>query len=143
MQTIILTDAVEAAAAAQYHRATAAHPGSPRWEDCPETDRAVYRTAVRPHVEAAAPLIAAGALQEAATAFATTAPTEAARRGLEYPAVELRAMAYRHTAPRRAASTAPAETVPQAAHPTTGTGARRWTRTALGALRAARTPDAA
>ena len=46
----------------QYERA--AHPGAPRWEDCAESDRAVYRTAVRPHVEAAAPFIAAQSLQE-------------------------------------------------------------------------------
>lgn len=99
--TVDLTDAVEAAARAQYARATASHPGAPRWEDCSESDRAVYRTAVRPHLEAAAPFIAARSLQDAATAFATTRPTEAARRSLEYPVVELQAMAYRHTAHER------------------------------------------
>src|ERR687889_596270 len=65
MRPITLTDAVEAAARAQYERAS--HPGAPRWEDCAETDRAVYRHAVRPHVEAAAPFIAARSLQDAAT----------------------------------------------------------------------------
>ena len=83
MRTITITDAVEAAARAQYERA--AHPGAPRWEDCAESDRAVYRHAVRPHVEAAAPFIAARSLQDAATAFATTRPAESARRSLEYP----------------------------------------------------------
>ena len=109
MRTITITDAVEAAARAQYERA--AHPGAPRWEDCAESDRAVYRHAVRPHVEAAAPFIAARSLQDAATAFATTRPSEAARRSLEYPVVELQAMAYRHTAAQRPVAV-PSSTVP-------------------------------
>ena len=57
MRTITITDAVEAAARAQYERA--AHPAAPCWEDCTELERAAYRIAVRPHVEAAAPFIAA------------------------------------------------------------------------------------
>jgi hypothetical protein len=140
MRTITITDAVEAAARAQYERA--AHPGAPRWEDCAESDRAVYRHAVRPHVEAAAPFIAARSLQDAATAFATTRPSESARRGLEYPVVELQAMAYRHTAAQRpvvvpsssATATAPV-TAPAAAAP-------RRVRAVLGALRSSRRPEA-
>ena len=141
MRTITITDAVEAAARAQYERA--AHPGAPRWEDCAESDRAVYRHAVRPHVEAAAPFIAARSLQDAATAFATTRPTESARRSLEYPVVELQAMAYRHTAAQRpvrvpsssATATAPV-TAPAAA------AAPRRVRAVLGALRSSRRPEA-
>ena len=141
MRTITITDAVEAAARAQYERA--AHPGAPRWEDCAESDRAVYRHAVRPHVEAAAPFIAARSLQDAATAFATTRPAESARRSLEYPVVELQAMAYRHTAAQRpvvvpsssATATAPV-TAPAAA------AAPRRVRAVLGALRSSRRPEA-
>jgi hypothetical protein len=139
MRTITITDAVEAAARAQYERA--AHPGAPRWEDCAEPDRAVYRHAVRPHVEAAAPFIAARSLQDAATAFATTRPTESARRSLEYPVVELQAMAYRHTAAQRpvvvpsSSATAPV-TAPAAA------AAPRRVRAVLGALRSSRRPEA-
>lgn len=141
MNTINTTDAVEAAARSQYDRA--AQLGAPRWEDCPEADRAVYRTAVRPHVEAAAPFIAARALQDAATAFTTTRPAAAARRSLEYPAVELQAMAYRHTEPRCSTPTAPAAPAPQAADRSAGTGARGRIHTALDALRATRTAEAA
>ncbi|MEB2528819.1 hypothetical protein [Kocuria rosea] len=146
MRTITITDAVEAAARAQYERA--AHPGAPRWEDCTETDRAAYRHAVRPHVEAAAPFIAARSLQDAATAFATTRPTEAARRSLEYPVVELQAMAYRHTATQRSTTqthtlTAPAATTTQATDRSTGTGALRRARSILSAFGPARTPSAA
>ena len=146
MRTITITDAVEAAARAQYERA--AHPGAPRWEDCAESDRAVYRHAVRPHVEAAAPFIAARSLQDAATAFATTRPTESARRSLEYPAVELQAMAYRHTATQRSTApthtlTAPATTTTQATDRSTGTGALRRARTILDAFGASKTPNAA
>ncbi|WP_144836623.1 hypothetical protein [Kocuria rosea] len=141
MRTITITDAVEAAARAQYERA--AHLGAPRWEDCAESDRAVYRHAVRPHVEAAAPFIAARSLQDAATAFATTRPAESARRSLEYPVVELQAMAYRHTAAQRpvvvpsssATATAPV-TAPAAA------AAPRRVRAVLGALRSSRRPEA-
>jgi hypothetical protein len=140
MRTITITDAVEAAARAQYERA--AHPGAPRWEDCAESDRAVYRHAVRPHVEAAAPFIAARSLQDAATAFATTRPSESARRSLEYPVVELQAMAYRHTAAQRpvvvpssSSATAPV-TAPAAA------AAPRRVRAVLGALRPSRRPEA-
>ncbi|MFF0988876.1 hypothetical protein [Kocuria nitroreducens] len=134
MRTITITDAVEAAARAQYERA--AHPGAPRWEDCAESDRAVYRTAVRPHIEAAAPFIAARSLQDAATAFATTRPSEAARRSLEYPVVELQAMAYRHTAAQRpvAVPSSSTVTVPAAA------AAPRPLRAVLGALRLSRRP---
>ncbi len=137
MRTITITDAVEAAARAQYERA--AHPGAPRWEDCAESDRAVYHHAVRPHVEAAAPFIAARSLQDAATAFATTRPTESARRSLEYPVVELQAMAYRHTAAQRPvvvpSSSATAPVTAPAAAP-------RRVRTVLGALRSSRRPEA-
>ena len=141
MRTITITDAVEAAARAQYERA--AHPGAPRWEDCAESDRAVYRHAVRPNVEAAAPFIAARSLQDAATAFATTRPAESARRSLEYPVVELQAMAYRHTAAQRpvvvpsssATATAPV-TAPAAA------AAPRRVRAVLGGLRSSRRPEA-
>ena len=138
MRTITITDAVEAAARAQYERA--AHPGAPRWEDCAESDRAVYRTAVRPHVEAAAPFIAARSLQDAAGAFAATRPTESARRSLEYPVVELQAMAYRHTAAQRpvavpASSPAP---VPAPVH----AAAPRRVRAVLGALRPRRSSGA-
>lgn len=138
MQTLTITDAVEAAARAQYERA--AHPGAPRWEDCGEADRAVYRTAVRPHVEAAAPFIAARALQDAATAFATTRPTEAARRSLEYPVVELQAMAYRHTAVQRPVGAPSSATVTA---PAAGSAAPRRTRAILGALRRSRNSAAA
>lgn len=146
MRTITITDAVEAAARAQYERA--AHPGAPRWEDCAESDRAVYRTAVRPHVEAAAPFIAARSLQDAAGAFAATRPTEAARRSLEYPVVELQAMAYRHTVTQRSTArthtlTAPAATTTQATDRSAGTGALRRARTILSAFGPARTPSAA
>jgi hypothetical protein len=137
MRTITITDAVEAAARAQYERA--AHPGAPRWEDCAESDRAVYRHAVRPHVEAAAPFIAARSLQDAATAFATTRPSESARRSLEYPVVELRAMAYRHTAAQRPV------VVPSSSAPVTAPAAAaapRRVRAVLGALRPSRRPEA-
>lgn len=137
MRTITITDAVEAAARAQYERA--AHPGAPRWEDCAESDRAVYRHAVRPHVEAAAPFIAARSLQDAATAFATTRPTESARRSLEYPVVELQAMAYRHTAAQRPVvvpSSSATVAAPAAA------AAPRRVRAVLGALRSSRRPEA-
>ncbi|MEX5237910.1 hypothetical protein, partial [Kocuria arenosa] len=107
------------------------------------TDRAVYRHAVRPHVEAAAPFIAARSLQDAATAFATTRPSEAARRSLECPVVELQAMAYRHTAPQPHTLTAPAATMPQAAGRRTGTGALRRARTVLSAFATAKTSSAA
>lgn len=143
MQTIDLTDAVEATARAEYQRATSTRPGSLPWESCPEQERATYRIAVRPHVEAAAPLIAARALQDAATAFATTRPTETARRSLEYPMVELQAMACRHTAPQHLTPTAPAGAMSQAAGRSTGSGALRRTRSTLSALRTARTPQAA
>jgi hypothetical protein len=146
MRIINITDAVEAAARAQYERA--AHPGASRWEDCAELERAVYRHAVRHHVEAAAPFIAARALQDAATAFATTRPTVAARHGLEYPVVELQAMAYRHTATPRSTVptrtlTAPAATTAQAVGRSIGTGALRRARTVLSAFGTARTPSAA
>ncbi|MEX5272155.1 hypothetical protein [Kocuria sabuli] len=140
MSTLNITDAVEAAARAQYDRA--AHPGSPSWESCAELERAAYRIAVRPHVAAAAPLIAARALQDAATDFATTGPTEAARRSLEYPAVELQAMACRHTAAQTPVPTAPVGTVSQATGRITGSGTLRRTRSALSALRTARAPQA-
>jgi hypothetical protein len=137
MRTITITDAVEAAARAQYERA--AHPGAPRWEDCAESDRAVYRHAVRPHVEAAAPFIAARSLQDAATAFATTRPSESARRSLEYPVVELQAMAYRHTAVQRPVgvpSSSATVTAPAAA------AVPSRVRAVLGALRSSRRPEA-
>ncbi|GAA1754918.1 hypothetical protein [Kocuria aegyptia] len=142
MRTITITDAVEAAARAQYERA--AHPWAPRWEDCAESDRAVYRHAVRPHVEAAAPFIAARALQDAATAFATTRPSEAARRSLEYPVVELQAMAYRHTAAQRpVAVPSPATaTVPAAAAAAAVATVPRRVRAVLSALRPSGRPEA-
>ncbi|MGX5360025.1 hypothetical protein [Kocuria sp. KH4] len=140
MPTINITDAIEAAARAQYARA--AHPQSPSWESCTDLERAAYRIAVRPHVEAAAPIIAAGALQDAATAFATTRPTEAARRSLEYPVVELQAMAYRHAASQRPLPLTPAEAMPQTAGWATGKGATRWARAALSALPTTRAPEA-
>ncbi|MFE7630684.1 hypothetical protein [Kocuria sp. NPDC057446] len=141
MRTITITDAVEAAARAQYERA--AHPAAPPWEDCAESDRAVYRHAVRPHVEAAAPFIAARSLRDAATAFATIRPSEAARRSLEYPVVELQAMAYRHTAAQRPVgvpSSSGTITAPVTAP--AGAGAARRVRTVLGALRPSRRPEA-
>ena len=134
MRPITITDAVEAAARAQYERAS--HSGAPRWEDCAETDRAVYRHAVRPHVEAAAPFIAARSLQDAATAFATTRPSEAARRGLEYPVVELQAMAYRHTAAQR-----PVAVPSSSATVTAPAAAPRRARGVLNALRPSRRPE--
>lgn len=139
MRTITITDAVEAAARAQYERA--AHPGAPRWEDCAESDRAVYRHAVRPHVEAAAPFIAARSLRDAATAFATTRPSESARRSLEYPVVELQAMAYRHTAAQRPVGV-PSSSAPVAAPVTAPAAAPRRVRAVLGALRSSRRPEA-
>ncbi|MFI7483370.1 hypothetical protein ACH9EU_13275 [Kocuria sp. M1R5S2] len=98
MNTVDITAAVEAAARAQYERAAGADPLRPSWTDCAEHERAVYRTAVRPHVAAAAPFVAARSLQDAATAFLATRPADGVLRSLEYPAVELRAMAHRHTA---------------------------------------------
>ncbi|PLC12808.1 hypothetical protein AUQ48_11960 [Kocuria flava] len=138
MQTPNITDAVEAAARAQYERA--AQPGAPRWEDCAESDRAIYRIAVRPHIEVAAPFIAARSLQDAATAFATTRPTEAARRSLEYPVVELQAMAYRHTAVQRPVVVPPSAVVTA---PAAAASAPRWVRAVLGALRPSRSPETA
>jgi hypothetical protein len=137
MRTITITDAVEAAARAQYERA--AHPGAPRWEDCAESDRAVYRHAVRPHVEAAAPFIAARSLQDAATAFATTRPSEAARRSLDHPVVELQAMAYRHTAAQRPVAVPSSSATVTAPAPAT---APRRVRAVLGALHPSRRPEA-
>lgn len=138
MPTINITDAIEAAARAQYARA--AHPQSPSWESCTDLERAAYRIAVRPHVEAAAPVIAATALQDAATVFATTRPTEAVRHSLEYPVVELQAMAYRHAASQSPLPITPAEAMPQTAGPATGKGAARRARAALSALLTAGTP---
>lgn len=135
MSTIDITDAVEAAARAQYARAAAARPDAPRWEDCAEHERAVHRGAVRPHVEAAAPFIAARSLQDAATALRTTRPVDAARRGLEYPAVELQAMAHRHTAAHRPPpATVPSRTAPaRSAGRIAGAGSLQRARTALAA----------
>ncbi len=141
MRPITITDAVEAAARAQYERAS--HPGAPRWEDCAETDRAVYRHAVRPHVEAAAPFIAARSLQDAATAFATTRPGEAVRRSLEYPAVELQAMAYRHTAAQRPVAVPSSSATATATDTVTAPAAApRRARAVLDALRPSRRPEA-
>ncbi|MEB2528786.1 hypothetical protein [Kocuria rosea] len=140
MRTITITDAVEAAARAQYERA--AHPGAPRWEDCAESDRAVYRRAVRPHVEAAAPFIAARSLQDAATAFATTRPTESARRSLEYPVVELQAMAYRHTAAQRPVGVPSSSATAPVTAPAAAAAAPRRVRAVLGGLRSSRRPEA-
>ncbi|MEX5295347.1 hypothetical protein QYM41_08700 [Kocuria sp. CPCC 205268] len=138
--TITITDAVEAAARAQYERA--AHPGAPRWEDCAEIERAAYRIAVRPHVEAAAPFIAAQSLRDAAAAFAATRPSEAARRSLEHPVVELQAMAYRHTAAQRPVAVPPSSPAPGAVPvPVTAPAPRRM-RGLLGALRPARSSEA-
>jgi alpha-beta hydrolase superfamily lysophospholipase len=108
MLTIDLTDAVEAAARAQYERAMGLHPASRTWAQCTEHERTAYRTAVRPHIEAAAPVIAARSLQDAAAAFRTTRPTDRAARAVDYPAVELQAMAYRHTIAAERPAPAPA-----------------------------------
>ncbi|MEX5262183.1 hypothetical protein [Kocuria sp. CPCC 205263] len=97
MSTIDLTDAVEAAARAQYERAMGLHPAYRTWAECTEHERTAYRTAVRPHIEAAAPVIAARSLQDAAAAFRTIRPADSAAHAVDYPAVELQAMAYRHT----------------------------------------------
>ena len=117
MSTIDITDAVEAAARAQYERATGRDPEARSWRSCAEAERAAYRTAVRPHLEAAAPWIAARSLQDAATAFRSTRPAESARRSLEYPAVELEAMAHRLAVPRRPD---PAPAAPENTHRATG-----------------------
>lgn len=129
MSTIDITDAVEAAARAQYERATGRDPEARSWRSCAEAERVVYRSAVRPHLEAAAPLIAAHALRDAATAFRTTRPAESVRSSLEYPAVELEAMAHRHSALRRPG---PAPAAPAKAHPTTGVDLLRRVRDAIG-----------
>ncbi len=139
MRTITITDAVEAAARAQYERA--AHPGAPRWEDCAEIERAAYRIAVRPHVEAAAPFIAAQSLRDAASAFAATRPSEAARRSLEHPVVELQAMAHRHTAAQRPVVVPSSPAPGTAPVPVTAATPRR-ARGLLGALRPARSSEA-
>ena len=129
MSTIDITDAVEAAARAQYERATGRDPEARSWRSCAEAERAVYRHAVRPHLEVAAPLIAARSLQDAATALRTTRPAESARRSLEYPAVELEAMAYRHAEPHRPE---PAPAAPENAPRDTGVDLLRRVRNAIG-----------
>lgn len=143
MSTINLTDAIEATARAEYERATGARPGSLPWRSCPEQERITYRTAVRPHVEAAAPFIAARALQDAAAAFGTTRPTEAARHSLDYPVVELQAMAYRHTVAQNHIIAAPVRTAVPAADQSTETSARHRIRTALSAFVTTKTANAA
>lgn len=143
MPTIDLTDAVEAAARAQYERAKGLHLAYRTWTECTEHERAAYRTAVRPHVEAAAPVIAARSLQDAATAFRTTRPAHSATRGVDYPAVELQAMAYRHTiaAEHPVSAPAPSRTTPtEPAHETVPAGVRSRV---LSALRPRQTTQAA
>lgn len=82
-----------------------------------------------------APFIAARSLQDAATALRTTRPVDAARRGLEYPAVELQAMAHRHTAAHRPPpATVPSRTAPaRSAGRIAGAGSLQRARTALAA----------
>lgn len=134
MLTIDLTDAVEAAARAQYERAMGLHPASRTWAECTEHERTAYRTAVRPHIEAAAPVIAARSLHDAAAAFRTTRPTDRAAHAVDYPAVELQAMAYRHTiaTERPVSAPAPSRTIPtEPAHETVPAGMRSRVLSAL------------